>query len=181
MAVFIIHEDTASSISGQRCAAARRTQMKCGNTYQGPVLTHWPDNRGESVKMKGFDLGQSMPQAEDLWLGLQMTGCLLCLCLYLFIFIFPFPCSKVLHLCSHKQPRRHLDTKSTFSSSSPGSIVWLTGPILMLWCLIFITMRRQDNVTMLHWISEWRTQSPLDHGMTAHSIALVKGSCAPAK
>ena len=125
----------------------------------------------ESVKMKGFDLGQSMPQAEDLWRCLQMTGCLLCLCLYLFIFIFPFPCSKVLHLCSHKQPRRHLDTESTLSSSSPGSIVWLTGPILMLWCLIFITMRLQDNVTiMLHWISEWRAQAPLDHGMTAHSL-----------
>ena len=142
MAVFIIHEDTASSISGQRCAAARRTHMKCGNTYQGT------DQQWEIIKMKGCDLGQSMPQAEDLWLGLQMAGCLLCLCLYLFIFIFPFPCSKVLHLCSHKQPRRHLDTKSTFSSSSPGSIVWLTGPILMLWCLIFITMRRQDNVTI---------------------------------
>ena len=67
VAVFIIHEDTASSISGQRCAAARRTQKKCGNTYQGPVLTHWPDNRGESVKMKGFDLGPCLKLKTSGW------------------------------------------------------------------------------------------------------------------
>ena len=74
---------------------SRRTEMKCGNTYQGPVLTHWPFKQWESVEMKGFDLGQSMPQAEDLWRCLQMTGCLLCLCVFISLSLYsPFLAAK---------------------------------------------------------------------------------------